>query len=342
MQMKILAVFGGLAVIAALSVALVVTLMGQSSGALETQTALATASPGGPSEGIQIHGHWTIEVLEPDGSLVSRREFDNELVAQGTLMLSQLLGRTKTAGVWRIQLQGPTGETGPCQPNPSIVVPCVITETNSSATDGPHVSRDLQLTQPVGIGDPLVLQGGITALVDSDISTVTTLMELCDGTVSAATCTSTGGSSGASFFTFTAPSPAIPVLNGQGINVSVEISAFGPAAQLKVTDTEPLSDGTLRITVEVQDAAGNLVGVDNNTSVAFTLFSDDNSLTIVAVATGTPAPGTTFPASPSISATPEDGVIAIVLAGNSGDIYNLDVTGPFPLVGDIIENAVFP
>ena len=30
----------------------------------------------GSNEGIQVHGHWTIEVTNPDGSLASRTEFE--------------------------------------------------------------------------------------------------------------------------------------------------------------------------------------------------------------------------------------------------------------------------
>lgn len=37
-----------------------------------------TAKPG--NDGIKIHGHWVLEVKNPDGKLVERREFDNSLV----------------------------------------------------------------------------------------------------------------------------------------------------------------------------------------------------------------------------------------------------------------------
>src|SRR5438034_4820551 len=43
-------------------------------------------------EGIQVHGHWTIEVREPDGTRVSYDEFDNALasppVGNGANMLA--------------------------------------------------------------------------------------------------------------------------------------------------------------------------------------------------------------------------------------------------------------
>ena len=36
--------------------------------------------------GIQIHGHWVIDVRNPDGKLVEHREFENSLVKVGTMM----------------------------------------------------------------------------------------------------------------------------------------------------------------------------------------------------------------------------------------------------------------
>jgi Na+-transporting methylmalonyl-CoA/oxaloacetate decarboxylase gamma subunit len=33
----------------------------------------------GTHEGIKVHGHWTIEVKNPDGKLVTHREFENSL-----------------------------------------------------------------------------------------------------------------------------------------------------------------------------------------------------------------------------------------------------------------------
>jgi hypothetical protein len=42
--------------------------------------ATSAAKPqGGPQEGIKVHGHWVIEVRNPDGTLSTRREFENGL-----------------------------------------------------------------------------------------------------------------------------------------------------------------------------------------------------------------------------------------------------------------------
>jgi hypothetical protein len=60
------------------------------------------ASGNGPQEGIKVHGHWTIEVSNPDGRVVSHREFENGLVP-GTF-LNSILARTQTVGFWTIYL----------------------------------------------------------------------------------------------------------------------------------------------------------------------------------------------------------------------------------------------
>jgi len=38
---------------------------------------------GGMLEGIKVHGHWVIEVRNPDGRLVQRRDFENSLTSVG-------------------------------------------------------------------------------------------------------------------------------------------------------------------------------------------------------------------------------------------------------------------
>ena len=78
-------------------------------------------SGGGPSEGISVHGHWKINVLEPDGHLVSSHEFENALDNDGKLLLAQLLTTERQTGQWRVDLQG-TGVGGSGQPIPDS--PC--------------------------------------------------------------------------------------------------------------------------------------------------------------------------------------------------------------------------
>ena len=74
---------------------------------LEAQAPAAT-SPGGP--GIKVHGRWTIDVLNPDGSLASHHEFDNALTGGGRRVLALLLGRFyNDIDAWEVSLSGTHG-----------------------------------------------------------------------------------------------------------------------------------------------------------------------------------------------------------------------------------------
>jgi hypothetical protein len=66
----------------------------------------AAAEPGhgAPADGIKVHGHWTIEVRNPDGSLVSHNEFENALMPAGALNLARFLGRVNSPGLWSVLL----------------------------------------------------------------------------------------------------------------------------------------------------------------------------------------------------------------------------------------------
>jgi hypothetical protein len=57
-------------------------------------------------EGIKVHGGWTIEVHNPDGTLAARHDFQNALNAEGQNVLTALLGgdRTVTRGSWSVYL----------------------------------------------------------------------------------------------------------------------------------------------------------------------------------------------------------------------------------------------
>ena len=85
------------------------------SGAMPPATAnRSAASPGprtaeqspasGMNTGIKVHGHWTIDVLNPDGTLVKHVEFENALTLVGAETLPLILGRAATPGAWAIGL----------------------------------------------------------------------------------------------------------------------------------------------------------------------------------------------------------------------------------------------
>jgi len=87
--------------------------------AVESTDSTGQSAPQGRHEGITVHGHWTIEVRNPDGTLASRRAFDNELINSGSTLLGNLLAGTVAPGGWELILAGTNPTQVPAsQPNP--------------------------------------------------------------------------------------------------------------------------------------------------------------------------------------------------------------------------------
>jgi len=100
---------------------------------LEKGVAEEKPSGDGSHEGIRVHGHWTIEVRNPDGALVTHREFENSLAASGSQNLTQILGRQTILGQWNVELDGPNGATTtaqPCADANGQGHPCDVAEPN--------------------------------------------------------------------------------------------------------------------------------------------------------------------------------------------------------------------
>ena len=57
-----------------------------------------------PAEGIKVHGHWTIDIKNPNGTLVSHREFDNALQTDGQTSLAKILTRGTNPLGWVVIL----------------------------------------------------------------------------------------------------------------------------------------------------------------------------------------------------------------------------------------------
>jgi hypothetical protein len=179
---------------------------------------------GGPQEGIRVHGHWSIDILNPDGSLVSHHEFENALADYGQT-LAALLGGS-TAGRWAVTLSSQHG-TSPCQGGTGTPFPntCRLIESAATnATGGTAEFKTLTATmtaagQQTGL-NTLVLSGSATALVAGQVDRVDTSMSICTEATPRSGCTTAGG---ALPFT-TATPPAVQVAAGQTIRVTVTLS----------------------------------------------------------------------------------------------------------------------
>lgn len=214
-----------------------------------TAPAASERTPGGPHEGIQVHGHWVIEVKNPDGRLVSHSEFENSLQLAGQDFLALLLSGY-TPGDWEILLDGPTGQE-PCLNSliSSGQSPCFVVEKGGYFLNtlcpgtGNQCFPTLQVTNPLQgttLRNVVTMTGTATAGSAGMISNVKTVFEICYPSSTPAACqTGTGGLTNGDFTAVTLPttntpstpcggtgqpSCAVPVAAGQTINASVTIS----------------------------------------------------------------------------------------------------------------------
>ena len=91
--------------------------------AVPVSAAAAKKVPAAPSaskrqtEAIKVHGHWTIEVRNPDGTVASRREFENAIADTGADLLTGLISGEYTPGGFYLDLNtsaGPGNGNGLC------------------------------------------------------------------------------------------------------------------------------------------------------------------------------------------------------------------------------------
>lgn len=171
-------------------------------------------------EGIKVHGHWKIEVLEPDGTTVRVTEFDNALVVpDGQGFLALALGGM-TVGGYRIILENGSG-AGPCDDGSGGASECRLTESGSNwmAMGAAH-STNLVTDVSSGV---LTIGSSVTADYSDAVAEVTLQSKLCVGT-SPAVCVGAVASMPVLNFTRTTlPSP-VAVDAGQIIQVTVTIS----------------------------------------------------------------------------------------------------------------------
>jgi hypothetical protein len=110
------------------------------------------------AQGIEVHGHWVIEVRNVDGSLHSRREFRNALTPAGQQDLANVLGRVRTLGFWRVQVTAETASGG----------------FSESHIMEPDFGGNLLVSV---VGASVVLQGSFVATEDGNVIVVRTRLD---------------------------------------------------------------------------------------------------------------------------------------------------------------------
>ena len=209
----------------------------------EKSSAEEKPSGGGKHEGIKVHGHWAIDVRNPDGTLVTHREFENSIQASGSASLVSLLAGNQLPGPWQVDL---IGSPQPCEwpvtgAAPGFSVgpePCVIVPSNtvvngvalpSGKTQVDAISFTLTVTASSG---QLVLNGSVTAATTTSISSVATVLSPCinGGPITANGVSPTTLPCPTLLFPIPAPftsatlTQGVPVSAGQTIAVTVTIS----------------------------------------------------------------------------------------------------------------------
>lgn len=191
-------------------------LIGLSSAPLGAQT---TEQKGGPQEGIKVHGHWTITVRNPDGTIASTREFENALLqgtAGGAELLTALLTGSHTPGGWQVEVG-----------NSHAGVAFAVCDTSAALNSGFCLAS--QSAGSVSVQRPALGTVRLTGSVRADLvggaltfDTVRTWLFVCPPTTTPQSCLQAG--SGAFRFSGTTVTSPIPVRFDQVIQFTVDFS----------------------------------------------------------------------------------------------------------------------
>jgi hypothetical protein len=137
---------------------------------VESPARVAEKSSRGPNEGIKVHGYWTLDVRNPDGTLSSHIEFENSLTSLGAgFLLDVLNGKVDAIGRWLVQLSPSI-----CDLGNGASSTCLITQENppSAGFFGP-LTVSIPSTGPDT--GKLVLKGTARAAAAGAITGVNTL-----------------------------------------------------------------------------------------------------------------------------------------------------------------------
>ncbi len=205
------------------------------------------ASAGGTKNGITVHGWWVIEVKNPDGTVVNRREFENHLETgsgtNGGYNLTSLLSGYLVAGPFVMILPVP------CEASTDY---CILSQTGSAGvynypTTTIPIASDLQqafggaksvtcnnvpagvCTQTLDLIAPggsttFQITGAVVAAASGSIAAVETAQGFCGGSLyNAAQCLQVPAAN-PYVFTGTTLTPAQTYEAGQTISVTVTFS----------------------------------------------------------------------------------------------------------------------
>ena len=163
----------------------------------------ASPETAGPSEGIQVHGDWTIDVYDEDGMLDQHVEFSNALLTSGGQWLASVVTGGLTAGTWGIIARDQNNDPG---------APC---------GDGASVCQNSNVDVSVA-GGAFTLSAAFDATRAGVVEVVETQTWSCPSDSAPAACDENAAI--ANLFTGTTLPETIAIEAGQTFDVQVEIS----------------------------------------------------------------------------------------------------------------------
>jgi hypothetical protein len=204
--------------------------------ATQEKEAAAPAKPG--NEGIKVHGHWTIDVKNPDGTLAQHHEFENSLQLEGAATIIQLITGIAVPSDMAIGATSPAGQTPPCGPSAQSI--CLMVRSLNDEPGGDFCASravcSVGLTSVTNLASQpytLTYAGSFQAEEAGSITGVQSILGTCNlapaispDTTSPASCTAAtgfppaGSAYGFAYFTATTIN-AVAVSAGQIVQVSV-------------------------------------------------------------------------------------------------------------------------
>ncbi|NND85654.1 MAG: hypothetical protein HKN46_10950 [Acidimicrobiia bacterium] len=167
-------------------------------------------------QAIGVQGAWTIDVVNPDGTVAEHVEFHNDLTFNGQSELADFLSGDRTPGRWMIRLS----TSGIAVPPPCSTT-CNITEPDAAVAGAESFDLAVDRTNP----QQITLRGSVDADQAGTIQRVDTFIGSCEPTVAPTSCLATSASN---LDVFTRATVAdVSVANGQSVQVEVVLS-FGP------------------------------------------------------------------------------------------------------------------
>ena len=171
---------------------------------------------------ISVHGHWMIQVRDPDGTLVNSQEFDNALTGQGVTSLVHFLGRTNSVGGWILYVGCTTAEDSPWSTTQNLQGWGAIYESSIDTEEWVYAFNNLTLSIDDNV-PKLTLSGTAIAEKDGIIDEVYSAVERLDPSLPP----SNPYNSQISMFSHTTLEQDINVSAVQYVFVSVQITFSG-------------------------------------------------------------------------------------------------------------------